>query len=382
MTGALRFFTSCTVALAYAPRLLRRLPASAAPSFSAVATLSSATSLSLRPASRRAADAAAVPLKKTRGRKKKSADTASGDSATAAASSSPPSASPAVANAAPRRSKAEMQLEENDVRVAIRSLMLSHMSSRRFSHRQDNAQLEKEREDYRRHHEAREQRLLAKDVNSQRLLGEDGRSIGNGIVPLVSSATISPYEDATDVRKAGRGESSGASAVWRTLNPVGLAASQAAAAAAAAEDATEALSEVDYAAFLASPAAASAATGEPSPLSDANDWRTATLATLCAPNLSFYDTDHDFRVSSAEVVRQVKHGETGAPEAVRSPCTPMSAMAAFGDGEENEGELSSDLPASVAAQLKRRFAEEAEDPDFAVSVYTTGGDDDEGPLQL
>jgi hypothetical protein len=292
---------------------------------------------------------------------------------------------------------------ENDVRLAMRTLMQTHLARRFYTKKKEDYQLEKERDEYREKHEERELRLMRKDENSLRLLGEDGGSLGDGVIPISPSTAHNPYQEAYETsalrhsgRLHGRGALSAAAAaasggtnVWRALNPVGLVASQAV----ASITSDDVLSEDDYAAFLASPAASVAGTDSSNSSGDAAEldaWKSTTLATLCSPNLSVYDADHDFRVCSEDVVRQSQTASTAAAAADDQAGKPRKKPAALADsstllfphGDENleEDTLDADLPATAAAQLKRQFAEE--DPDYTVSLYTASDDEDAGPLQL
>lgn len=373
-------------------------------------------SVSLRYLSSRTSATTSASAKKTHGRKKKPLAAAAAAVVTSpgepsSSSLTPSSATPRKrhsASAVPDYGKAVQQHEERalmeqDVRLAMRMLMTAHLSRSSHTRRQGDAQLEKEREAYAEKHEARERRLWRKDENSRYLLGEDSRSLGDGIVPLVPSPTQNPYLETSLARGGLRsgggasGSAAGGSAAWRTLNPVGLAASQAAAATNA-----DAVTADDYAAFLLS--ATTAATAEGGGVAaptaapgvsvgggsaELDDWRSATLATLCAPDLSVYDTDHDFRVCSEDVVRQSQEaaavGQQGRRAQTATTQSAFSSSSPFplGEGAAGEGteELDADLPATAAAQLKQQFADE-EDPDYAVSLYTADSDEDAGPLQL
>ncbi|KPI85572.1 hypothetical protein ABL78_5379 [Leptomonas seymouri] len=376
MSGALRLLTARASALP--PSALVRSWLRAHPAGHSILHLSCSNWISLCPLSTRAATTPSAP-KKRRGRKQKSA----------AASSLSAEAAP-EANKAPGVSD-DAEIMEKDVRLAIRLLMMHHLSHRSIAKKQGSAQLEKEREEFREKHEERERRLWIKDENSRRLLGDDGRSLGDGIVPIVPAAAQDPYREAsrTPQLRGTAAAAGGGSGVWRALNPVGLAASQA-----VAGTGEDALSEEDYSTFLASSTASAAAvtsrghnssaaarTGEQAEL---EDWQSATLATLCAPNLSAYDTDHDFRVSSEDVVRQSQAanamGQTGTLKRTVSSSVPSTSPYSLDEDALGE-DMDTDLPAISAAQLKQQFAEE-EDPDYVVSLYTANSDGDEDPFQL
>ncbi|KPA85817.1 putative mitochondrial hypothetical protein [Leptomonas pyrrhocoris] len=407
MSGVLRLLTTRTSAFASPPFPRPRLRVCSTALFST--HLSCCHWMSLRSLSARAA-ATSATRKKTRGRTAKSTATSSSFPSVASPSSSsrPPATFAApTAGASPKKRKRlaeegateahqekalhnDTVMMENDARLAIRMLMMNHFSRRYHAGKESNAQLAREREDYREKHEGRERRLLMKDTNALRLLGEDGRSLGDGIVPLQPASAQNPYEEAS-ARRRRRGTAAaaagggGGSVLWRTLNPVCLTASQA-----VAGTGEDALSEDDYVTFLASSTATSAAAaftadgssnGGPRSSSSSGarheleDWESATLATLCAPNLSVYDTEHDFRVRSEDVV-----GQAGTPgHAIGSAATSSSSYSL--DHDARKEELDADVSASTAAVLKQQFAEE-EDPDYTVSLYTANSDGDAGPLQL
>lgn len=319
--------------------------------------------------------------------------------ASTSAATATPAAAVAATTSAERETHTDAAMEENDVRLAMRMLMMSHHARGFHAKRQGDAQVEKEREAYRAHHESRLRRLAQKDANAQRLLGEDGRSIGDGIVPMLS---YTKSDTLVDAGLATRGRAGGGDGVWRALNPVGLAASQAV----AVVSSEDGLSEDDYADFLAQTTSGEEGRlhkmmrcGESGGMTEMDEWKSATLATLCAPNLAVYDTDHDLRVPSADVVRQSTAASAAAENGVRQRRTSGEAdatraaaagtAAGFSDArfgfntQGEEEEFGADVPFSMATQLKQRLAEE-EDPDYAVSMYTSDDNDsdDAGPLQL
>ncbi|GET88628.1 hypothetical protein, conserved [Leishmania tarentolae] len=262
----------------------------------------------------------------------------------------------------------EHRLNENDVRLAMRTLMASHFSLVQHARRPERVQVAKQREAIEEKHQDRQRRLLEKDENSLRLLGEDGMVIGEGILPLLAAAKRNPY----DVTTSRRAPSSSENAAWRALNPVGLAASQAVASAALPGDGDDgdALSEAEYASFLAHSDAASI-NGSKAEETEIDAWKSATLATLSVPDLSVYDADHDFRINSEEVVR-------GAGSDSSRVATSSTGSTAAAPAELDS--LSTCLNASKAAAeaIQRQFDED-EDADYTVVAFM---DDKDDPLDL
>ncbi|KAG5479145.1 hypothetical protein LSCM1_02998 [Leishmania martiniquensis] len=270
----------------------------------------------------------------------------------------------------------EHQLTENDVRLAMRTVMASHFSLVQHARIPEMTQVAKEREAIEEKHQGRQQRLLEKDENSLRLLGADGMVIGEGILPLLAASKKNPY-DWTSSHRATPSPDNGA---WRALNPVGLAASQAVASASfPGNDGgdADALSEDDYASFLASTDTASTvSTKEGEAEMDA--WKSATLATLSEPDLSVYDPDHDFRISSEEAIQR------GMGDSAKAAASTSNRAGAVG---AQRLEVPADLgavpahpvaPKAAAAAMQLRLDED-EDSDYTVAAFT---DDREDPLDL
>ncbi|KAK7194801.1 hypothetical protein NESM_000400500 [Novymonas esmeraldas] len=239
-----------------------------------------------------------------------------------------------------RRRREEL---EKEVRLGMRHLMSEHLThspelrAKRIRRTEKRRQLQHASMDH------RHRRLQEKDANSERLLGTDSTVLGDGIVPLLSTTSKNPYE------------SVGGVAVWGALNPVGLSASQAAVSDSAI------VTEGDYASFLAQ--AAGSSDGETD--EDVDGWRSATLASLCSPDLSVYDSDRDFRINSEEAVRlaegeSTKDATSSTPDEVASTSPTQSASS------------------SAAAAAMRMQLDEG-DSDYTVSMFT---DDFDDPLSL
>ncbi|AYU78858.1 conserved hypothetical protein [Leishmania infantum JPCM5] len=278
-------------------------------------------------------------------------------------------------NAADLFAAEEHRLTENDVRLAMRTLMASHFSLVQHARKPEKMQVAKEREAIEEKHQGRQRRLLEKDENSLRLLGADGMVIGEGILPLLAAAKRNPY-DATSSRRA---TSSPDNAAWRALNPVGLAASQAVASASLPGDGddADALSEAEYASFLARSGAASI-DGSKAEETETDAWKSATLATLSVPDLSVYDADHDFRINSEELVRGA-----GSYSSRAAPLSAGSAAAVQAERPDVPTGLDplSTRPSSskaVAAAMQLQLDED-EDTDYTVAAFM---DDKDDPLDL
>ncbi|KAG5479691.1 hypothetical protein CUR178_03454 [Leishmania enriettii] len=269
----------------------------------------------------------------------------------------------------------EHQLTENDVRLAMRTVMASHFSLVQHARRPEMVQVAKEREAIEEKHQGRQRRLLEKDENSLRLLGADGMVIGEGILPLLAAEKKNPY-DWVSSRRATPLPDNGA---WRALNPVGLAASQAVASASLPGDDgndADALSEAEYASFLARTGAAS--TDGMNEEAEMDAWKSATLATLSVPDLSVYDPNHDFRINSEEAIQRAMgdnakvtpsaSNRTRAEQARRLDVPAgLSALTAHPVA-----------PKAAAAAMQLQFDDD-EDSDYTVAAFT---DDRDDPLDL
>ncbi|KAG5479309.1 hypothetical protein LSCM4_01901 [Leishmania orientalis] len=269
----------------------------------------------------------------------------------------------------------EHQLTENDVRLAMRTVMASHFSLVQHARRPEMVQVAKEREAIEEKHQGRQRRLLEKDENSLRLLGADGMVIGEGILPLLAAEKKNPYDWASSRRAAPLPDNS----AWRALNPVGLAASQAVASASLPGDDgndADALSEADYASFLARTGAAS--TDGMNEETEMDAWKSATLATLSVPDLSVYDPNHDFRINSEEAIQRAMgdsakvtpsaSDRTGAVQARR-----LDVSAGLGAVSAHPA-----VPKAAAAAMQLQFDDD-EDSDYTVAAFT---DDRDDPLDL
>lgn len=268
----------------------------------------------------------------------------------------------------------EHRLTENDVRLAMRTLMASHFSLVQHARKPEKMQVAKEREAIEEKHLDRQRRLLEKDENSLRLLGADGMVIGEGILPLLAVAKRNPY-DATSTRCA---TLSPDNATWRALNPVGLAASQAVASASLPGDGddADALSEAEYASFLARSGGASI-DGSKGEEAETDAWKSATLATLSVPDLSVYDADHDFRINSEEVVRGAGGDSSRvAPSSTGSTAAAQAERLGVAAGLDPLSARPSASKAAAAA-MQLQFDED-EDTDYTVAAFMDGND----PLDL
>ncbi|CAG9574024.1 conserved hypothetical protein [Leishmania major strain Friedlin] len=280
-------------------------------------------------------------------------------------------------NAADLFAAEEHRLTENDVRLAMRTLMASHFSLVQHARKPEKMQVAKEREAIEEKHHGRQRRLLEKDENSLRLLGADGMVIGEGILPLLAAAKRNPF-DATSSRRA---TSSPDNAAWRALNPVGLAASQAVAFASLPGDGdgddADALSEAEYASFLARTGAASI-DGSKAEETETDAWKSATLATLSVPDLSVYDADHDFRINSEEVVRGAGGDSSrAAPSSAGTTATVQAERLGVPTGLDPLSTRPSASKAAAAA-MQLQFDED-EDTDYTVAAFV---DDNDDPLDL
>ncbi|KAG5501751.1 hypothetical protein JIQ42_05605 [Leishmania sp. Namibia] len=269
----------------------------------------------------------------------------------------------------------EHQLTENDVRLAMRTVMASHFSLVQHARRPEMVQVAKEREAIEEKHQGRQRRLLEKDENSLRLLGADGMVIGEGILPLLAAEKQNPYGWASS-RRATPLPDNGA---WRALNPVGLAASQAVASASLPGDDgndADALSEADYASFLARTGAASA--GGINEETEMDAWKSATLATLSVPDLSVYDPNHDFRINSEEAIQRAMGDSAKVTPSASDRTGAVQARRL--DVSAGLGALSAHpvAPKAAAAAMQLQFDDD-EDSDYTVAAFT---DDRDDPLDL
>ncbi|AIN98441.1 hypothetical protein LPMP_221470 [Leishmania panamensis] len=333
----------------------------------------SSTLCSVRPASSRTSRTP-VSTSTAKRKSKKSPTTSTGVSprtGAAASSSQEPSAASLVA-------AEEHQLTESDVRLAMRTVMASHFSLVQHSRKPAKVQIAKERLAIEERHQDRQRRLLEKDENSLQLLGADGMVIGEGILPLLAAAKKNPYDE-TSTRRSMALPDSGA---WRALNPVGLSASQVGASAflpggGDGDDDAGTLSGTDYASFLERSEAVSIG-GSKGEEAETDAWKSATLAALSVPDLSVYDADHDFRISSEEAMRGVE--ESGS-KVVSSSTGGTAAVQAERLGVSTGLDPLSTRPGvskAAAAAMQRQFDED-EDPDYTVAIFT---DDKEDPLSL
>ncbi|KAG5505030.1 hypothetical protein JKF63_04477 [Porcisia hertigi] len=333
---------------------------------------SSALRCSMRPASSRASRTAASTSVEKR-KQKRSSTRSSRVRGTTAAEAHPPKEH----GIADLIAAEEHRLSENDVRLAMRTLMASHFSLVQHARRPEKVQAAKEREAIEMRHQGRQQRLLEKDENSLRLLGADGMTMGDGILPLLSASKGNPY-DTINFRSATPSAENGA---WRALNPVGLSASQAVASASLPGDGgdnTDALSESDYTSFLGRSGASLMGGSVEAEEGDLDAWKSATLATLSVPDLSVYDTDHDFRINSEEALRQAASNRSKASS---SSSGNTSGVQAEGLGDSTGvGPLSTSPGAlkATAAAMQVQF-EDDEDSDYTISMFT---DDKDDPLNL
>lgn len=274
--------------------------------------------------------------------------------------------------------------------------MSNHLTRVGFERRPEDQTLEEERRRFREKHISRERRLQLKDRNSMQLLGIDGGAVGDGIVPMVAKPSQNPYAEIGS-RPSHRGvsvsSSSSSTGSWREFNPIGVAASQTSLPPGDSPDSSSidtaaagggvTFDEVEYMKYLQK--------SEGRMSSVASEWRDATLETLCLPDLSVYEAEHDFRVSSEEVERLSMNTEARSRSVAG---LGMMADVTFEGDEESSGLAKgrhhslppqSQLqhadgqtllsPNSIVAQLRQRMSEEEEidhDDDYAMSFYHDG----------
>lgn len=264
---------------------------------------------------------------------------------------------------------AKRKMEEDDVRLTVRMLMMRHFSQRYAMRQPQEMKLEEEREQLRRKLESRERRIAAKNRNSMRLLAEDAVAVGDGIVPLFAQPSQNPYS----VTAGGEGAAVPARA-WMMPNPVGLAvaatsADEALAGSAVAEEEEE---------------GGGGGGGLPPRGGDHDDVLTggASLFSLTRPDMSMYDSAHDFRVRSEDVARAEEslqrraavaeeEGPEASPPASVDDSTALKKTVAQDDPAEAAVEwtaLSMDDRRATSLLREELLADE-EDADFTVRLY-------------
>ncbi|CCW62000.1 unnamed protein product [Phytomonas sp. EM1] len=161
----------------------------------------------------------------------------------------------------------EVHLTEADVRLAMRTLMEQHLSQKNTLNRIADEKLKRQQRLIKIAHESRLRRIEEKTHNSMKLLGADGAALGDGILPLFSQHR----GDSSSLAKASNSASSMTD--WRAYNPV------------------------------------SGNTPHEIPISTEADevrdeWEYKTLQSLCEPNLSVYDSEHDIRIRTGDALRE------------------------------------------------------------------------------
>lgn len=342
--------------------LVRRSASIADPARQAVWQYATSTVISVRHAARRAARATtAAP------RKKKSS---TGSPSKAAGAAVTAAASPRAENTAAE----DQGLQETDARLSMRLLMVSHFNYTGEATKAVQEARRQSRETTDELLEARQRRLQEKDDNALRLLASDGVSVGDGIIPLAGAAPRKPHAAAS------AGPGGGGAAAWRALNPIGLAASQAVAAAAfpgeSSPDTGDALSESAYAAFLAAQRSRGGGgvegEGDDGDDVDADPWKSATLATLSKPDLSMYDTDHDFRISSEEALRLACEQPRAEPAAGVHDSLDVESVE---EADTATTLLTRPGASRMAAAAMQQKLDEDEDVDYTVAAYSDSADD-------
>lgn len=261
-------------------------------------------------------------------------------------------------------SEEEARLAENDTRLAMRLLMSRHLSRESFQQRQMEARREEERQQLRASEEHRYRRMEEKTLNAMRLLGADGKAVGEGILPLFQ--TRSP---------AGRSDPP-PSSNWRTLNPVGVrAVTGIAVGSGNSADDEEVLRFYE----------AGLTQRQEDEDDGTQNWANVSLEALCQPDISVYDSEHDHRIASSSVVGQEEPpgtrpmpSVTASPRAPSLSKVPLSPFTGLTENTDLPGErvLSNRFTDTTATStLRRQLSEEAEDDDFLLQAYS--GDDED-----
>ncbi|ORC88027.1 uncharacterized protein TM35_000192710 [Trypanosoma theileri] len=222
--------------------------------------------------------------------------------------------------------EAERRLMEGDTRLAMRLLMQRHFLYQNNARRPEERRLEEERDKLRRKHRARMERIEEKTRNSIKL----GSDIAvDGILPLYRHSKAKGAAAAA----AGAGMMAASTGSWMRLNPVEA-------------ESIGMTDDDDY------------NSGGDGGIKDIH-----ASALLMKPDISAYDSEHDQRICSSEVLDEEQKRSQGEPKDGEGTVKLLS---------KEELEMSAGLTPQRVMQSQLL---QDEDQDFAVEAYLSDIDE-------